>query len=194
MSDTIGGAVPPPVPAPAPPARSWGRAILAEAPYLLMLIAGFAGVAYVGAAETPNLLYWQILAPVFGLLCIAAGWNAAAGRGLRMRLVWTQSAHWAAFLVAMLMLFLPAVRGVVNDNATEIGLLLLLGLGTFVAGVHAGSWRIIAVGAVLGLSVPAVAIAQQSALMLLLVGGAVVLIGAAFVYARARVQGGAATP
>jgi hypothetical protein len=176
-----------------PPARrSWGRAALAEAPYLLMLLSGFGGVAYTGAANTRNLLYWQILAPVFGLLCIAAGWNAAAGRGQRMRLIWTQTAHWLAFLVAMLMLFLPSVRGVVNDDATEIGLLLLLGLGTFVAGVHAGSWRIIAVGAVLGLSVPGVAIAQQSALLLVLIGGAVVLVGAAFVYARARVQRGGA--
>lgn len=173
-------------PAAAPPGRSWGRAILAEAPYLLMLLAGFAGVAYAGSSGSPNLLYWQVLAPVFGVLCIAAGWNAAAGRGQRLRLVWTQAAHWAAFLIAMLMLYLPSVRGVVNDDATEIGLLLLLGLGTLVAGIHAGSWRIIAVGAVLGASVPAVAILQQSAL--LITGGAILvaLVGAAFVLARAR--------
>jgi len=187
MSDSIAGAALPPMPAaPTPPARSWGRAILAEAPYLLMLIAGFAGVAYVGGTTAPNLLYWQILAPVFGLLCIAAGWNAAAGRGQRMRLVWTQAAHWTAFLLAMLMLFLPSVRGVVNDNATEIGLLLLLGLGTLVAGIHAGSWRIIAVGAVLGASVPAVAVLQQSAMAIVGGGLLVALVGAAFVFARTR--------
>ena len=170
----------------APPGRSWGRAILAEAPYLLMLIAGFVGVAYAGSSESANLLYWQVLAPVFGVLCIAAGWNAAAGRGQRMRLVWTQAAHWAAFLIAMLMLFLPSVRGVVNDNATEIGLLLLLGLGTLVAGIHAGSWRIIAVGAALGASVPAVAMLQQSAMLIAGGGILVALVGAAFVFARAR--------
>jgi hypothetical protein len=184
MSDSIAGFEP--APAPPPATRSWGRAALAEAPYLLMLLAGFGGVAYTGAAETRNLLYWQILAPVFGLLCIAAGWNAAAGRGQRMRLIWTQAAHWVAFLVAMLMMFLPSVRGVVNDDATEIGLLLLLGLGTFVAGVHAGSWRIIAVGAVLALSVPGVAVVQQSAMLIAVGGVLVVLVGAGFVYARAR--------
>jgi hypothetical protein len=150
-----------------------------------MLLGGFIGVA-IGGGATPNLLYWQVLTPVFGLLCIAAGWNAAAGRGQRMRLVWTQAAHWAAILAAMLLLFLPSIRGVVNDNGTEIGLLLLLGLGTLIAGIHAGSWRIIAVGAVLGGSVPAVAMLQQSAV--LLATGAVVLavIGAVFVLARAR--------
>ena len=175
--------VPPPA---APEGRSWGRAILAEAPYLAMLLAAFGGVAYASGSATPNLLYWQVLAPVFGALCIAAGWNAAAGRGQRLRLVWTQAAHWAAFLIAMLMMFLPSVRGVVNDNANEIGLLLLLGLGTFVAGIHAGSWRIIAVGAVLGASVPAVAILQQSAVLITVGAVLVAVVGAGFVYARLR--------
>ena len=86
----------------------------------------------------------------------------------------------------MLMLFLPAVRGVVNDNATEIGLLLLLGLGTLVAGIHAGSWRIIAVGAVLAASVPAVAVLQQSAMLIVGGGLLVVLVGVVFIVARAR--------
>ncbi len=173
-------------PAPAAPARSWGRIILSEAPYIAMLLAGFFGVAWIGGAEQPNLLYWQVLAPIFALLCIAAGWSASATRGGRTRLIWTQGLHWAAFLIAMMLLFAPSVRGVVNDNATEIGLLLLLGLGTFVAGVHAGSWRITAVGAVLGLSVPAVAVMQQS--VMLIVGGALVvlLFAGAFVLVAAR--------
>jgi len=178
-------APPPPAPPPAP-GRPWGRIILSEAPFLAMLVAGFAGVAWVGGAEQPNLLYWYVLTPIFGLLCIVAGWSNAAAQGGKTRLVWTQALHWAAFLGAMMLLFAPSVRGVVNDNATEIGLLLLLGLGTFVAGVHAGSWRIMAVGGVLGLSVPAVAVMQQSAM--LIVGGAVVvvLVGAAFVLVAAR--------
>jgi hypothetical protein len=160
--------------------------LLAEAPYLLMLLSGFAGVAYAGASDTPSLFYWQVLAPIFGALCIAAGWNAAAGRGQRMRLIWTQAAHWAAFLVAMLLLFMPSVRGAVNDDATEISLLLLLGLGTFVAGVHAGSWRITAVGAALTASVPAVAVVQQSAMMIAGIVGLAALVGVAFIVARLR--------
>ncbi len=175
-----------PTPPPAAPSRSWGRIILSEAPYIAMLLAGFFGVAWIGGAEQPNLLYWQVLAPIFAALCIVAGWSASATRGGRTRLIWTQGLHWAAFLIAMMLLFAPSVRGVVNDNATEIGLLLLLGLGTFVAGVHAGSWRITAVGAVLGLSVPAVAVMQQS--VMLIVGGALVvlLFAGAFVLVAAR--------
>uniref|UniRef100_UPI0018DF0318 hypothetical protein n=1 Tax=Roseomonas rosulenta TaxID=2748667 RepID=UPI0018DF0318 len=178
-------AAPPPAPAVAP-GRSWGRILLSEAPYIAMLVAGFFGVAWVGGTEQPNLLYWKILTPIFGLLCVVAGWSGSASSGGRTRLIWTQALHWAAFLIAMMLLFAPSVRGVVNDNATEIGLLLLLGLGTFVAGVHAGSWRIVAVGAVLGLSVPAVAVMQQS-VMLIVSGALVVLLCAgAFVLVAAR--------
>ena len=56
-----------------------------------------------------------------------------------MKLVRTQALHWLAFLAAMWLMFLPEVRGVVNDNATSLTLLILLALGTFVAGVMPGS-------------------------------------------------------
>jgi hypothetical protein len=180
-------APPPPAPAPVPaPGRSWGRILLAEAPYLAMLVAGFFGVAWVGGTEQPNLLYWKILTPIFGLLCIVAGWAHTGARVGRTRLIWTQCLHWSAFLIAMMLLFAPSVRGVVNDNATEIGLLLLLGLGTFVAGVHAGSWRIMAVGAVLGVSVPAVATMQQSVMLMVGVGLVVLACAVVFVLVAAR--------
>ncbi|MBW6396616.1 hypothetical protein KPL78_02100 [Roseomonas sp. HJA6] len=195
MSETIPPTVPPapvaPPPAAVPEGRSWLRVVLEESPYLIMLFAGFFGVS-VSGGDMPNLLYWQVLTPIFGVLCIAAGWKSASNRGMRMRLIWTQAAHWAAFLAAMLLMFLPSVRGVVNDNGTEIALLLLLGLGTFVAGVHAGSWRIVLVGAVLGASVPTVATLQQSALLLTVAALIVAGIAAAFVFARARGSSAAA--
>jgi hypothetical protein len=89
--------------------------------------------------------------------------------------VTTQALHWLAFVAAMWLMFLPAVRGVVNDNATSLSLLILLALGTFVAGVHARVWRICLVGVFLGASVPAVAWFQESA-MLLLVGALLLVV------------------
>jgi hypothetical protein len=58
----------------------------------------------------------------------------------------------------------------------------------FVAGVHAGSWRIVAVGALLGVAVPLLAFIQQSAL---LVVAAAVLAGATggvFLWAAKRAK------
>ena len=193
MSDSLPGSTafdaPPAAVATAQPPRSMAGEILGQAPYILMLAGAFGGVAYTAFADTPNPLYWMILAPLFGLLCVAAGWAKAPGRGGRMRLVWTQAAHWAAFLIAMLLLFRPEVQGVMQGRASEIGLLLLLALGTFVAGVHAGSWRIVAVGALLGVSVPLLGFVQQSALLVVATGLLVAAATAVFLWTAARSRG-----
>jgi hypothetical protein len=193
MSDSIAAAseaAPPPPPGspPAPP-RKMAAELAGQAPYIAMLAGAFGGVATTAFAATPSPLYWMILAPLFGLLCVAAGWAAAPGRGGRLRLVWTQAAHWAAFLVAMLLLFRPEVQAVMQGRASEIGVLLLLALGTFVAGVHAGSWRIVAVGALLAASVPLLAFVEQAALLVVAAALLVAGTGAAFLWAAARGRG-----
>jgi membrane protein implicated in regulation of membrane protease activity len=58
--------------------------------------------------------------------------------------------------------------------ATGLALLMLLALGTFVAGVHV-SWHICALGIAMALCVPVIAWLTESALFLVL--GAVALIG-----------------
>jgi hypothetical protein len=120
------------------------------------------------------------LAPIYALIVIASGWRQLETGAERMRLVVTQLLHWAAFLGTMWLMFLPEVGGVVNLNATSLTLLILLALGTFVAGVHAAVWRISAVGVFLALSVPAVAWVQESAMLLLVGTLLLILVGAAF--------------
>ena len=196
MSETVTGgamaeAAPDPMPAPPAPAQQRGvaGALLDQAPYIAMLAASFVGVAYAGLSAAPSPLYWKIVTPVFGLLCIAAGWAGAPARGGRMRLVWTQALHWAGFLLAMLVLFRPEVQSALQGRGAEIGLLMLLAIGTFVAGVHAGSWRIMAVGAVLGAAVPLLALVQQSALLILATAVLAGAAGAVFVLLAARGKG-----
>jgi hypothetical protein len=62
---------------------------------------------------------------------------------------------------------LANVQLTLTATATGLTLLMLLALGTFVAGVHV-SWQICILGLVMGLLVPAIAWLTQSALMLLL--------------------------
>jgi hypothetical protein len=160
--------------------------LLAETPYLLMLVMALGGVAFTGYTRQPQILYWEILTPIFGVICIATGWRTArAGEGW-LPLVWTQTLHWLAFLLTMRLIFLPEVRGVINDNATGLTLLALLALGTFVAGLHARVWQIAAVGIVLGLAVPAVAWLEQSALLLLCGAVLVVAVVGLYFWVKAR--------
>ena len=163
-------------PARTPGIKGW---LLRDLPYAAMLALAVGGIVLT-SFRGATYVYWMTLAPVYALISIVSGWPKLDTSAERMKLVLTQALHWLAFLGAMWLMFLPEVRGVVNDNATALTLLILLALGTFVAGVHANVWRICAVGVFLALAVPAVAWIQESVMLLLV--GALLLAAVGFAF------------
>lgn len=174
-------------PAQAPGARSW---LLRDLPYAIMLALALGGIVLTAFRGPTPYFYWMALAPIYGLISIMSGWRRLDTGNERLQLVATQALHWLAFVGAMWLMFLPQVRGIENDNATTLTLLILLALGTFVAGVHARAWRVCAVGGFLALAVPAVAWIQESATLLLVVAVLAALVGVAFwwMWRRERVR------
>ena len=170
------GAARPQAPAPSWPHPWWLR----DLPYALLLVLTLFGVAYMSFARQPMIGYWELLAPVIGLVCVWSGWPRAPDRAARIRLAWTQALHWAAFLAAMNLLLLGGAQSMLTPDAAGLAVLTLLALGTFVAGVHLESWQICLLGAVMGVSVPAIAWIERSSLLLLLVAAALVVIGLAY--------------
>lgn len=173
------------------PARSSGfgrQGWLHEAPYAAMLLLTLGGVAYSALTRSPLQHYWQFVALFNCGACVYEGWATTRDTHSRWRLVWTQLLHWGAFLVAMTLVFLPSVQAVANADSTSLVILLLLALGTFVAGVHTASWRVGLNGVVMALCVPAVALIDQSALLVSLAALLVLLAaGAGFaIWARGR--------
>lgn len=166
--------------APAPkPRRSWTQGLWI---YVVMLAAALVGMSYTntGGPDTsgfgPDISrVWLLIVPIYFLSCVWHGWANATARGSRMRLVTTQALHWLAFLGAMYLTLLPEVRGIVNDDSVGLLMLLLLAMGTFLAGVHAWSWPICLVGVVLGLTVPALAWLEAATMLLLIILAGVVL-------------------
>lgn len=155
-------------------------------PYLLILILTLFGVAYTSVNKKPLVYYWEILAVLVGLLCIVSGWSRAGKEG-RIRLIWTQGLHWAAFLATMNLLLYSDVQQLLNADATGLATLLLLALGTFVAGVHTLSWQTCILGVVMALAVPAIAWIEESALILILAAAAFLVLGGLFWrYGRSR--------
>ena len=154
-----------------PRADAWLRNL----PYGIILVLTLAGVAYTSFSKQPLVSYWEFLVPVMGVVCIGTGWRHAHDKQSRLRLIWTQSLHWLAFLGAMNLMLLPNVRNMLNSDAIGLAILLLLALGTFVAGVHTSTWQICLLGLIMALCVPAIAWIEESALILLL--GVVVLAG-----------------
>lgn len=156
---------------------SW---LLRDLPYAVMLALALGGIVLTAFQGPTTYYYWMTLAPVYGLISVISGWGRLETGSERLQLVVTQALHWLAFVGAMWLMFLPQVRGIENDNATSLTLLILLSLGTFVAGVHARAWRVCSVGVFLALSVPAVAWIQESAILLLIGVALVVVIAIGF--------------
>jgi hypothetical protein len=173
MSDVMPNDEPAVPPAPqSPTSRIW----LKELPYVGVLILTLFGVAYTSFTKRPTTGYWEFLVPVTGVVCIWSGWRYTDDKKVQLRLIWTQAAHWLAFFAAMNLLLLPNVQKMLNADATGLAILLLLALGTFVAGIHIPAVEVCILGFVMALFVPAIAWIEEAALIVLL--GVIILIGA----------------
>jgi len=148
-------------------------------PFIIVLILAVAGVAYTSMAGQPLYGYWEFLALAIGGVCIVIDWRGTDQKEARLRLAGIQILHWLAFIVAMNMLLLPSVSTFLNGPATGLALMLLLALGTFVAGIRT-SRDIAFLGIAMALTVPAIAWLKSSALFMFLMGLVVVGLGVAF--------------
>jgi len=59
-----------------------------ELRFSLVLVAITLGVAYGTFSRRPITIYWEVLAPIIGLLCVGAGWHSASDKGARLQLIW----------------------------------------------------------------------------------------------------------
>ncbi len=151
-----------------------------ELPFSLILVAIILGVAYATFSRKSITIYWEVLAPLIGLLCVGAGWHSAGDRAGRGQLIWTQALHWAAFMIVMNMMLLPTVQRNFSANATGLAIFTLLSLGTFTAGVHIPSWHVCLLGLLMALGIPAIAWIENTALFFVLVSAGVLGIVAVF--------------
>jgi len=150
---------------------------LRELPFTAVLILTIGGVAYTSFSRQPIVVYWEILAPILALVCIGAGWEEAGDNSARLRLVVTQVLHWLAFIVVMNLLLLESVQRIFTAQATALAIFTLLALGTFTAGIQVFSWQVCLLGLIMALGIPAIAWVENSALLAVLVIGAVVGVG-----------------
>jgi hypothetical protein len=148
------------------------RWLLHDLPYIAMLLLALAGVVL----RLP-VIYWVILTPVFGVISIIEGWRHFPDRTERLGFVVRVALDWGALMLAIYLLYSSGVQGVMNANATSLGMMILLALGTFVAGIQARVWQISAIGGALFLSVPGLGWLDQSPLLLTAAAFVIVALG-----------------
>jgi hypothetical protein len=149
--------------------RNW---LLEDSPYIAMLALVLLGVT----VSMPG-AYWVILTPVFGVICVVAGWRHFATQEERLQLAYTQALSWFALILTIYVMYSNVVQGILNENGTSLAMMTLLALGTFMAGLQARVWRICAVGAIILLAVPGVGWVHKSAVLLVIVTLGVVAVG-----------------
>ena len=160
-----------------PRRTAYGSFWIRELPFTLVLILTIAGVAYTSFSKRPIVGYWEVLAPIIALVCVAAGWEEAGDKSGRLRLIVTQALHWFAFLLVMNLMLLSSVQRVFTAETTGLAIFTLLALGTFTAGVHVLSWQVCLLGLIMALAIPAIAWIENSALLVVLIVVAVVGVG-----------------
>jgi hypothetical protein len=148
--------------------------------YIFILTLAILGVAYTNISHQPLVGYWEFLAVAMGAVCVITEWTKREDRHAQLQLMWTQALHWIAVLITMNIMLLTGVQRTLAWPATSLVLLMLLALGTFLAGLNLLSLPICFLGVALVLAVPAIAWLKQSALFLVLI--AIFLIGLGIIF------------
>jgi hypothetical protein len=164
------------------PPRSANKAsfVYRQLPYIIVLTLAIVGVAYTNISHEPLVGYWEFLALAMGAVCIVTEWPKVDDKHARLRLMWTQALHWGAILVTMNIMLLSGVQQLLPSPATSLVLLMLLALGTFLAGLNFLSLPLCFLGLALALAVPVISWLKQSALFFALAAVFVVGLGMTF--------------
>ncbi len=138
--------------------------------YIAMLFFALLGVALTTVERSLMSFYWLILVPVFGLICVVESWRRLRNSDQRIVLVKVQALHWLSVIFAMTLVFTGDMKNALSNEVTALVLLIILSLGTLTASVHINSWRMGLVGLLLGLSVPGIALLEESTLLFVVIG------------------------
>jgi hypothetical protein len=154
-----------------------------------MLALAFVGIAASDVSGASSQTYWTILAIVFGLAAFGLLWLHAGADFPRSRQAVVMAVHWLGVLAAVELVYLFIAAGRLTNADTGLLNGVVLALGTFLAGVHGGAWagwRLVVIGAAIGLATAAVAYLEQYLWVLL--GLALLALAAVFFVGRLRAR------
>ncbi len=154
--------------------------LIRQLPYIVALALALFGVAYTNFSGQQLNFFWEFMSVAMAFVCVATGWSGAEDRQAKTRLLWMQAAHWATILVTMNLVLLPGFQQLMPVPATGLVLMMLLALGTFLAGINLLSLQICFLGLAMAVSIPAMTWLKQASLLLVLIGVAVAGLAVAF--------------
>jgi len=149
-----------------------------------MLVLAFIGIAASDVSGGGSQTYWFMLALAFAVLCILLDWiHEPPGTAWADPLLRT-ALHWVGVLAAMELIHIFIEAGRLSNANTGLLNGVVIALGTFTSGVHT-NWRLMVIGAALGLGTATVAYVEQYLWILF----ALALLALAAIYLVTRLRG-----
>jgi hypothetical protein len=143
------------------------------------------GVAINDYSPQSAFRYWLWMAPTFGVTSIVAAWWRAQRRGESVATaVQRQVLHWAGVVGAVYLIYLLQSTGRMENEAAGLAALIVIALASFLAGVHS-DWRLMLLGAVLGVTVVGFAVLEQI-IWVVVIPALLILIVAVALYIRSK--------
>lgn len=172
-------------PPPPPPPPGTFRRHIEEFILIGLVVLSAIGVAVNDASPQSAFRYWLWMAPTFGITSIAAAWWRAQRNNESVALaVQRQLLHWIGVIGAVYLIYLLQSTGRMENEAAGLAALIVIALASFLAGVHS-DWRLLVLGAVLGLTVVGFAVLEQI-IWIVVIPALLILIIGLIVYMRSR--------
>ncbi len=153
---------------------------------IVLVVLSGVGVAINDYSPKSAFRYWLWMAPTFGVISIAAAWWRAHRRDESIAIaVQRQVLHWAGVVGAVYLIYLLQSTGRMENEAAGLAALIIIALASFLAGVHS-DWRLMVLGAVLGVTVVGFAILEQIIWVVVLPLMLIIIVVAALYIRRAR--------
>ena len=148
---------------------------------LLVLVVIGVGISYF--LPDKSYRYWVAMVPIFGIACTSSEWSRLRRQNLGIwKTVRNQLIHWFGVLVSVYLVHMLLNIQLLTKQNAGLVVLLVLALGTFLAGLQLG-WRLYVLGAFLWIILVMAAYLQGSLWVMILIG--VVMISL-FLYLRSR--------
>lgn len=160
------------VPSTATPASKPGlsRLLLVNIPYFALYLISVWLIALTDENPIEAATRWQLFIPLVALVSVIDGWHDT--RGPKPTYLIQQVLHWGALMAATWLLFLPEMESYMNAESHGFIAAYMLGLTAILSGIYF-EWKMSVFGAFLIASAVGIAFLSDNALMMTLIGGAV---------------------
>ncbi|WP_428353971.1 hypothetical protein [Methyloprofundus sp.] len=147
--------------------------------YVTLILLALLGMAITNFSPADAHKYWLVMTLVFAIAAIISGWQQAADKHEKTKLITTQLFHWGSTLIAVMIVYAFLHSGQIQNETVSLMILLILSLSTFLDGFQVG-WHFSLLGILLAISTVVITYLDEYIWIIAII--ALVFIGLSFLW------------